>query len=64
VGALTLLVTEEILKAITEHWMLILGPLIVLVVLTAKRGLYGYLLDFDERRERRAQQAASQGDAR
>jgi len=63
VGALTLLVTEEILKAITEHWMLILGPLIVLVVLTAKRGLYGYLLDFDERRARRAQ-ATQNGDAR
>lgn len=62
VGALTLLITEEILKAITEHWMLILGPLIVLVVLTAKRGIYGYMLDFDERRERRAAQA--QGDRR
>ena len=60
VGALTLLVTEEILKAITEHWMLILGPLIVLVVLTAKRGIYGYMLDYDERRERRALAAGDQ----
>ena len=61
VGALTLLVTEEILKAITEHWMLILGPLIVLVVLLAKRGIYGFLLDFDERRSRR--RAPGQGGA-
>ena len=42
VGALTLLVTEEILKAITEHWMLILGPLFVLVVL----GTVGYFGGF------------------
>lgn len=59
VGALTLLSTEEVLKAMTEHWMLILGLLIVLVVLTAKRGLYGYLLDFDDRRERRARMGAA-----
>jgi branched-chain amino acid transport system permease protein len=52
VGALTLLVSEEILKAMTDHWMAILGPLIVLVVLTAKRGLYGYLLDWDAARAR------------
>ena len=53
VGALTLLLSEEILKAITDHWMAILGPLIVLVVLTAKRGLYGFLLDWDAYRARR-----------
>jgi branched-chain amino acid transport system permease protein len=54
VGALTLLLSEEILKAITDHWMAILGPLIVLVVLTAKRGLYGFLLDWDAARARRS----------
>jgi branched-chain amino acid transport system permease protein len=53
VGALTLLLSEEILKAITDHWMAVLGPLIVLVVLLAKRGLYGFLLDWDAARERR-----------
>jgi hypothetical protein len=54
VGALTLLLSEEILKALTDHWMAVLGPLIVLVVLlTAKRGLYGFLLDWDAARERR-----------
>jgi len=53
VGALTLLISEEILKAMTDHWMAILGPLIVLVVLTAKRGLYGYLLDWDKKRSAR-----------
>jgi len=54
VGALVLLLSEEALKALTDHWMIILGPLIVLVVLSAKRGLYGYLLLWDLARERRA----------
>lgn len=53
VGSLVLLMSEEVLKAFTEHWMMILGPLIVLVVLTARRGVYGYLLDWDAWRERR-----------
>jgi branched-chain amino acid transport system permease protein len=38
--------------------MAILGPLIVLVVLTARRGMYGYLLDIDAWRARRRQHAA------
>ncbi|MES2399301.1 MAG: branched-chain amino acid ABC transporter permease [Pseudomonadota bacterium] len=53
VGSLVLLLSEEVLKALTDHWMMILGPLIVLVVLTARRGVYGYLLDWDAWRERR-----------
>lgn len=53
VGTLAFLISEEILKALTEHWMMVLGPLIVLVVLTAKRGIYGYVLDWDAWRERR-----------
>jgi len=59
VGAITLLVSEEILKALTDHWMAVLGPLIVLVVLTARRGLYGYLLDIDAWRARRQTAAAN-----
>lgn len=58
VGSLVLLLSEEVLKALTEHWMMILGPLIVLVVLTARRGVYGYLLDWDAWRERRRPVAA------
>lgn len=53
VGAIVLLVSEEVLKALTDRWMMILGPLIVLVVLTARRGVYGYLLSWDAWRERR-----------
>jgi len=40
---------EELLKGMTERWPLILGPLIVLVVLVARRGLYGLALDWDAR---------------
>ncbi|APW40420.1 branched-chain amino acid ABC transporter permease [Rhodoferax koreense] len=53
-GALVLLFSEEVLKTMTDHWQMVLGPLIVLVVLTARRGVYGYLLDWDGRRARRA----------
>ena len=44
IGTLVLLVCEELLKAWTSHWPIILGPLIVLVVMTARRGLVGYLM--------------------
>ena len=53
VGALALLVCEEVLKGFTEHWPIILGPFIVLVVLLARRGLYGLALDWDARQAAR-----------
>jgi branched-chain amino acid transport system permease protein len=52
VGALVLLISEELLKALTDHWMMVLGPLIVLAALSARRGIYGYLLDADAARQR------------
>lgn len=42
-GALAFLLLEEGLKLMTEHWMLIMGILIVAVVLVSRRGLYGSL---------------------
>jgi len=56
VGALTLLGCEEVLKGMTEHWPIILGPLIVLVVLLARSGLYGLALDWDARRAQAKEQ--------
>ena len=50
-GALALLVLEEILAGWTTHWMIVLGPAIVLIVLTAKKGIYGYLVDRDAAQE-------------
>ena len=41
IGAFALLIAEEILKGWTEHWQVILGPLLVLSVIFFKRGLAG-----------------------
>ena len=49
VGALALIVLEEILTGWTTHWMIVLGPLIVVIVLTANKGLYGYVVERDAR---------------
>ena len=43
VGAVVLLLLEDVLSAWTAHWQMILGPFLVLVVLFAKRGLVGLL---------------------
>lgn len=43
-GAATFLALEEILTSLTEHWMLYLGPILVFVVLFARRGIYGWLV--------------------
>jgi len=43
VGALVFLGLEELLKGVTEHWMAIFGPLIVLMALVGRRGIVGLL---------------------
>ena len=50
VGALAFLMLEETLSRLTEHWKVILGPLLVLVVLFAKGGIAG-AIDAWRRRE-------------
>ena len=42
-GAFAFLLLEEVLSSYTEHWALILGPIIILLVLSGKRGLAGLL---------------------
>lgn len=49
VGAVALLLLEDVLSALTEHWQIILGPILVLVVLFAKRGLFGLLVGAEAR---------------
>ena len=44
-GATVLLLLEEFLSRYTEHWMLVLGLALILVVLFAHRGLYGSLVE-------------------
>ena len=44
IGAVALLLLEDVLSALTAHWQIILGPILVLVVLFTKRGLFGLLV--------------------
>jgi len=44
-GAAALLLLEEYLAIYTEHWMVILGPFLILVVLFARGGLYGLIFE-------------------
>jgi branched-chain amino acid transport system permease protein len=46
-GALAFLGLEEILKGVTEHWMAIFGPLVVLMALVGRSGIAGLLQRFD-----------------
>lgn len=43
IGAVVLLVLEEVLSGITEYWHIILGPMLLLVVLFARGGIDGLL---------------------
>jgi branched-chain amino acid transport system permease protein len=47
-GAATLLLLEEILAIYTEHWMVYLGPFLILVVLFARRGIYGLFIGLED----------------
>jgi branched-chain amino acid transport system permease protein len=59
VGALLYLGLEEILKAWTEHWMAVFGPLIVLFTLMGKRGIVGLIEAALDARRHKAQVASS-----
>jgi len=48
-GAFVLLLLEDMLSGWTEHWQIILGPFLILVVLFARRGLAGLLPGGDAR---------------
>jgi len=50
-GAATLLLMEEVLSQFTEHWMVILGPFLVIVVLFARGGIYGWVVGSEQKRE-------------
>jgi len=40
-GAMTYILLEEFLSMWTEHWMIVLGPILILVVLYARGGVWG-----------------------
>jgi len=43
-GAAVFLLLEESLAMYTEHWMVYMGPFLVLTVVFAKHGLFGFLI--------------------
>ena len=43
IGAVFVVLTEELLSGFTEHWRVIFGPFLILVVLFARGGLLGLL---------------------
>ena len=61
-GAITLLLGEDLLAIVTEYWQLYLGPFLVLVVLTTRRGIYGLIVGRHDRDGRDSHNG--QGDSR
>jgi branched-chain amino acid transport system permease protein len=49
-GAAVFLLLEEGLAMYTEHWMVYMGPILILAVLFAKRGLFGVMAGPETRR--------------
>jgi branched-chain amino acid transport system permease protein len=43
IGTIAFLMLEEWLSSLTQHWMIIMGPLLLALVLFARRGLYGLI---------------------
>ena len=43
IGAGALVMLEEYLAQVTEHWQIVLGPVLLLAVLFARRGILGLI---------------------
>ena len=43
-GAALFLLLEEFLAMYTEHWMVYMGPILIIVVIFAKKGVFGLLV--------------------
>ena len=41
IGAMVYLILEQVFAAYTEHWMFFLGPVLILVVIRARHGIFG-----------------------
>ena len=42
-GAAAYLLLEDVLAAVTQHWWIIFGPMLLIIILFAKKGLWGIL---------------------
>lgn len=49
VGAIVYVALETVIASYTQHWMVVLGPIILLVALFAKNGIYGSFLAWERR---------------
>jgi branched-chain amino acid transport system permease protein len=56
-GAIVLLILEESLSGFTQHWMAILGPIILLVAMFASRGVWGGMAHFLQKRQAKPREA-------
>lgn len=43
IGATAFLLLEDVLKGLTDHWLAVMGPIIVLIVVFLRNGLWGVL---------------------
>jgi branched-chain amino acid transport system permease protein len=50
IGAALIVFLEDFVSSLTQHWVLVLGVIYVLVTLFAPRGLIGLLVEFRQRR--------------
>ena len=50
IGAALIIFLEDYVSSLTQHWLLVLGIIYVLVTLFAPRGLVGLIVDFRQRR--------------
>jgi branched-chain amino acid transport system permease protein len=41
VGAAAVLLLEDVLSSYTDHWGIILGPILIMVIIYAERGIWG-----------------------
>jgi len=44
IGSAVYIGLEQVLAAWTENWLLFLGPILILVVLFSRRGIFGWLV--------------------
>ncbi len=42
-GTAVYLLLEDVLSGLTQHWWIIFGPMLVIIILFAKKGLWGLL---------------------
>jgi len=59
-GAAVYLGLEQVLSLWTEHWLIIFGPLLLLVVLFGRQGIYGLLMSGAKRESRAVKGAVQQ----